>query len=434
MRQLPKDRSDPDSKAPGVRADTSMPPTRPGPGPSPRWAARAALLRAVGQALYTPVSVSDYLLNRAVHERAVREALKGLPSAPPEPACEAALVTRLRNALPARPLKIAVACAEASGELHAISVVRHLRRLLEELGAPPPNIVGFGGEALAHEDVTILGDPVARAAMGFEGALSGLPFYLQLVERAAAECQSGLDLFLPIDSPALHVPMGRIARRYGVPVVHFVTPQYWGWAPWRVRSYARAVTRALTILPFEPAWFEQHSIETVHVGHPLLDRLVDTPRGRPDANRNLVVLPGSRAGVIERNLPWMLRALEPLQRTAPELEVQVLQASNAHAPRITELLRSSRVRASLEVGDLHRALGGARAAFSVSGTILIDLLHHRLPAVVVYRLKGRVGRWMYTHLLSTPWFSSPNLLAGEELLPEYCFSGEGPIEAVGVAS
>ena len=80
----------------------------------------------------------------------------------------------------------------------------------------------------------------------------------------------------------------------------------------------------------------------------------------------------------------------------------------------------------LETGDLHGSLRSARSALSVSGTILIDLLHHRLPAVVIYRVKGRFEVWMSRHLLTAPWFASINLLAAEELLPEFAFCGDGP--------
>ena len=67
-------------------------------------------------------------------------------------------------------------------------------------------------------------------------------------------------LFLPVDSPALHVPMARMAHRMGVPTWHFIAPQFWGWAPWRVGRYRRHVERALTILPFEPHWYARHRV------------------------------------------------------------------------------------------------------------------------------------------------------------------------------
>jgi len=42
-------------------------------------------------------------------------------------------------------------------------------------------------------------------------------------------------------------------------------------------------------------------------------------------------------------------------------------------------------------------------------------------------LLGSVGQG----ILSVPWFSSINLLAGRRVVPEYSFRGEGPLEEVG---
>jgi hypothetical protein len=86
--------------------------------------------------------------------------------------------------------------------------------------------------------------------------------------------------------------------------------------------------------------------------------------------------------------------------------------------------------ARVQTGDLHGSLARARCALSVSGTVLLDLLHHRLPAVVVYRLGQARSTWAYRRFLTVPWFSSVNLLAAREVYPEFCFHGEGPTEAV----
>jgi hypothetical protein len=127
--------------------------------------------------------------------------------------------------LPERPLRIFVSCAEPSGEIHALSLVDALRAELARAGAPAPELFGVGGPRLRARGVTTLGDPVARAAMGSD-AVRSFGFYFELTERVARSFrEQPPDLFLPVDSPALHVPWAHIARRASVPVVHFVTPQ-----------------------------------------------------------------------------------------------------------------------------------------------------------------------------------------------------------------
>jgi lipid-A-disaccharide synthase len=183
-------------------------------------------------------------------------------------------------------------------------------------------------------------------------------------------------------------------------------------------------------LPFEPAWFAETGVHTEHVGHPLLDALAEVPATRPGPDsHDLVLLPGSRASVIDQNLPWMLERVAPLVREGAS--VLVLQDNSRHGGRVRNHVLNSSVAGEVKVktGDLHTHLASARTAFSVSGTILLDLLHHRLPTVVVYRLESGLA-WIRPRLLNTPHFASTNLLAGREVLPEFGFSGSGPIAAV----
>jgi lipid-A-disaccharide synthase len=325
--------------------------------------------------------------------------------------------------------RLFLSCAEPSGELHALNFLRELRQMV-----PGASVSGLGGAALASAGVSLLGDPVTRATMGFGGIVESLPFYVGLLNRCAEHFRSVRpDVAVLVDSPALHVPLGRIAREFDVPVLHFVTPQHWAWAPWRADGYARAIDRALTILPFEPAWFARRGVPVAHVGHPLLDELAQAPVATaPGGGTTLAVLPGSRASVIDLNLPWMLSALAALRDRLPGIDVAVVQAGDRHVGRIERhVAHAAATRwARIETGDLHASLSHARAALSVSGTVLLDILHHRLPTVCVYRVASRRGMLLYRHALLTPYFASVNLLAGREVMPEFCFRGRGPLEAV----
>ncbi len=395
----------------------------------PRAALSVALefARSLGSLFLFPFRLAGYLI---AHRALRAELLADLMSTPP---------TRQRAALPhlARAPRVFLSCAEASGEEHALNTLRALRERCRELGLGEPIVSGQGGARLRAAGVHTIGDPVQRAAMGFSAVVGSLPFYLRLLHTAAVHLrEESPDVCLVVDSPALHVPLGRIARRAGVPVVHFVAPQHWGWAPWRARGYKSAVDRALTILPFEEAWFARRGVPTMHVGHPLLDALANVTAGVPDeSSRAIALLPGSRRKVIDRNLPWMLARLAELRKTVPDLQV-VLPHRRAELEALLRLHiaaagASQWVR--LETGDLHQSLRGVRAAFSVSGTVLLDLLHHRLPTVVVYRLDSALGPWMYEHLLTPPWFASINLLAGREVVPEFCFAKDGPVDEVRLA-
>ncbi|MEM6672556.1 MAG: hypothetical protein AAF726_06905 [Planctomycetota bacterium] len=389
-----------------------------GAGTSPRTAARLELARAAFGAFAAPFHYLAHVTRRGRVLREIREDVEraeGRVDDPPE------------LELPKdRPLRIFIGAAESSGEIHAANLVRRLRELARSSGAPEPDCTAIGGERLRALDVPTIADPVARAHTGFDGVLSALPYYIGVIEDAARHARAtSPDVFVPVDSPALNVPLARAVHRYGVPTCHLVAPQYWGWAPWRVGPYRRAIDLALTILPHEPAWYARHGVRTRHVGHPLLDELRGVPVSTTaEDSRTLAILPGSRRGVIERNLPWMLDALGPLRERVRDLDVAILQSTDEHEELVAGLASGSGARVS--IGDLHGELAGARAALAVSGTVLTDVLYHQLPTVVVYRVAGRRDIWGYRHVLTTPYFASTNLLAGREVVPEHCFRGEGP--------
>jgi len=381
------------------------------------------LARALGAVLALPFRAAWYLLRRSSIAAAVRRDLDHPAAIDEDP-----LVSPT-----GRRLTIFVSCAEPSAETHGVHLVRELRAELARLGAPAPRFLGLGSPRLAAEGVELVGNPLSHAVLGVSGVLRSVPFYLKLLKTALVAMRAeSVDLFVPVDAPALHVPLARMARKSGIPVVHFVAPQYWGWAPWRVRGYRSAVDKALTILPFEPPWFERAEVTTAHIGHPHLDALPERRHsGEPGDGRTLALLAGSRPSVVRRHLPWMLDLLRQLREEVRDLRVVMPHAR----PELRELIERivAECGASdwveLRIGELHEALTEVDGVFSISGTVLVDLLHHRLPAVVVFRV-GRMESWMYPRMLAVPWFSSPNLLAAEEIYPEFCVGPDG--ESAGV--
>jgi lipid-A-disaccharide synthase len=415
---------------------------------APSLAVALEFARALGGLALVPPRLAGYLLTRARHEAAVRGDLASEPPPLPDPADLAPLAAT--GALTERPLRVLVSAAEHSGEIHAANLIDALRHEASAAGLPEPDIRGLGGRALIERGMTSIGDPGSRAAMGFDGVLKTLPFYLGLLRDTTACARDWQpDLFLPVDSPALHVPLARLVRSAGSKrpkVAHFVTPQYWGWAPWRVRGYRKVVDLGLSILPFEPAWYARHGVPATYVGHPLLDELaaLDADGHAREARRDqaapapsgpLALLPGSRAGVVRRNLPWMLDRVAELQAMPAhqDLEVFLPHSRRDLDPLFHELLAASPARVALVTGPLHEELSRAAAALTVSGTVVLDLLPHRLPTVVLYRLKNSRQGWMRDHILTCPWFTSVNLLANEEVHPEFAFHGEGPTAAVTAA-
>ncbi|HEB53547.1 MAG TPA: lipid-A-disaccharide synthase [bacterium] len=317
-----------------------------------------------------------------------------------------------------------VSAGEASGELHAA-------RLVRALAADDLRTSAFGGQALADAGANVRFGLSEHAVMGFFGVLRQLP----LILRAYADFLRLLredppDLCVLVDYPGLHLVMAKACKRRGVPVLHYIAPQYWAWGPWRMRRYRRAVDATLTILPFETEFFRRLNVPAAYIGHPLLDELADSP---PDpqavtavrARRTLVLLPGSRRAEIEANLPGMLRVAAVLRRKDPELRCVVPHKNPRRSDRIRSLLRACGADyAEHHQGPLAPWLAGARLVLAKSGTGSLEACLHQTPTIVVYKLRGWLATLGYHNILSVPFIAGANLIANREVVPEHCFSDD----------
>jgi lipid-A-disaccharide synthase len=382
------------------------------------------LLRELLRTAAVPLRLFAYLPFRH-HWRAVaRDVLEQASHAPPSDV-EAELQSFFarRKATRGERPHLFVSAGEASGELHAANLVRALPEGVRTSA--------FGGHQLAEAGAAVRFQLSEHAVMGVLGVLRQLP----LILRAFADYLRLLrddppDLVVLVDYPGLHVVMAKAAKRRGIPVLHYVAPQYWAWGPWRMRRYRRAVDATLTILPFETAFFRRFAVPASYIGHPLLDEMAQNPLdpaavAAVRATRTLVLMPGSRRAEITANLPGMLRIARALRAREPSLRV-VLPHKN---PRRTALLREqlhAHDGAFVEhhEGPLGTWLAGAHLVLAKSGTGSLEACLHGAPTIVVYRLRGMLSTLGYHNILSVPWIAGANLIAGRTVVPEHCFAGE----------
>lgn len=327
-----------------------------------------------------------------------------------------------------RKLRVILSCGDASGEAHAVRLLHQLRKIYPEV-----ELCGFGGEELAQKGMQVWQPLADLNVMGFRDVLAQLPLFFGCVYRFAKELRdSPPDLVILIDYPGLNRHLLRVARRAGVPVVDYIAPQLWAWAPWRVRDFRRA-DRLFTILPFESDWYARHGAQASYVGHPLGDGLAAAAESEADLPAALLdsaqaseqetpwvgILPGSRRREIAENLPLLLEAAAELQSRRPEVRFVLPHLRAKVDQQLREALAASPVDVLYAPGCFHRVMPQLRAAWVASGTALLEVAAHRVPPVLVYRVSSRLGAWLSRNWLAVPYIGSLNLIAGKELAPEH---------------
>jgi lipid-A-disaccharide synthase len=311
--------------------------------------------------------------------------------------------------------KVLFVAGEASGDLHAAGVAAALRRMRPELG-----LAAVGGRRLAEQGVELIHRDEQLGVMGFLEVLKHVPRHYMLLRKIKTVLTRGeLALVVLIDYPGFNMKVAEAAKRAGVPVLYYVTPQVWAWGAGRIPKLAELVTRAAVILPFEEALLRGYGIDATFVGHPMLDRAQNMPT-RVEAREALglaqnapvlALFPGSRQQEIDRHIDDFVATGRELQRRIPGLEVIVSVAS-------TVALSSDRCPFRLVHSASLSVLRAADAALCKSGTTTLEAAIADCPLVVAYRT-GRISFALAKRLVKVPHIGLVNVVAGREVAREF---------------
>ncbi len=318
-------------------------------------------------------------------------------------------------------MHIFISAGEPSGDLHGANLALALKKF-----HPEARITGFGGDRMTAAGVKLLYPLTDLAVMWLGRVLAHLPTFFRLAKQAKDYFETEKpDAVVLIDYPGFHWHIAKRAKAAGIPCYYFVPPQLWGWAGWRVKKMQRSVDTVLTALPFEETWYAERGVRTHYVGHPYFDDLAAQTLDasflaseRRDRRPVIALLPGSRNQEVAGNWPVMLRTAERIHAARPGTRFLVAAYKESHATSIRSALKDVKLPIAVHVGRTPEIIELAEACLAVSGSVGLEMLYRRKPAVVVYRV-GRMFKFVARQFATCKYISLVNLLADEELYPEF---------------
>lgn len=315
---------------------------------------------------------------------------------------------------------------EPSGDQHAARLVSHLRQIVPDI-----QMRGFGGQAMRSAGCHIDRDLTQHAVVGLLEVLPKLRQFFRFADEAEEIFRGGnVDAVVLVDFPGFNWHIAKRAKRYGIPVHYYCPPQLWAWAGWRIGKMRRNIDHVLAVLPIEQQYFSQRGIPTTYVGHPFFDaveasqldlQLLDRFQSRSDNHHQqlVAVLPGSRDHEVRRTWPIMLESMRRIHQQHPG--ARFLVASYRDRQCLWCRAQMSKQHQSLPiefyVERTSEIIEVAHCAMMVSGSVSLELMARRTPAVVVYRV-GRVLHTIAKLMVRLKSITLPNLMAGRMVFPE----------------
>lgn len=317
--------------------------------------------------------------------------------------------------------KIFIVSGEESGDLHGEALITSLKKLM-----PALEVGGMGGERMRQAGLAGF-DSKEVSVVGIVEVIEKLPAILRTFKGLKKLLVEGkFDAVVLIDFPDFNLRFAKEAKKLGVPVIYYISPQVWAWRRGRVRKIAGLVDKMLVVFPFEDGLYREAGVDVEYVGHPLVDRAA-SGLTKEDAKKALgispgvsciSILPGSRTGEIRRTLPVMLKASELIGKGLKERPVFLLPAANSIAGSLLdEFLKDSPLDIKVLRSRMYTALRASDAAMVTSGTATLETALIGTPMAIVYRMSP-ISYGVAKALIKVKYAGLPNIVAGREVVPE----------------
>lgn len=315
--------------------------------------------------------------------------------------------------------KIFIVTGEASGDLHAANLVKDIHKI-----NPHIKFYGMGGANMRRAGVNIIVDTKDLAVIGiFDVLLNIHKIYKAQKTIRQALCANPPDLLILIDYSGFNLRLAKIAKKMGLKILYYISPQLWASRTNRVKIMRKYVDHIAVIFPFEVEFYKKFNIPVSFVGHPLVDKVYPTMSAlaakqkfnlNPDY-KTIGLFPGSRKGEIKRLLPVMLKAAQLIKAHFPNTQFVLPLASSLNQTDIEPYLKTN-LDIKIITQQNYDVMNVCDAIIAKSGTVTLEIALMGVPMVIIYKIWPPY--FPIKSIIKIPYIGMCNIVAGKEIAKE----------------
>ncbi len=318
-------------------------------------------------------------------------------------------------------IKVFIIAGEVSGDVLGARIMREM---------PDAEFVGVGGENMTSIGLRSLFPMSDLAVMGIVEVLAhAKTLKKRIKETANAIFSEKPDVVLTIDAPGFaknviktvkQSEKGKELINKGLRFHHVVAPQVWAWREGRAKTYAQIFDKLYAFFDFEVPYFTRHGLDTVAVGHPISDGLIErkTKRIQSEKEKIVTLVPGSRMSEVKRLMPVFQSVAEMLIANGYSGYKFVIPTVETTAEYVKNHIKQWKVKPTLiSSSERYEAYSKSYIAIVASGTVSAELAMLHIPTVVVYKMNP-ITTWIGKRLIKVKWVSLVNILLNKTVYPE----------------
>jgi len=315
-----------------------------------------------------------------------------------------------------------IIAGEASGDLHAGKLISAVKKMDGHI-----TFYGIGADNMRAAGAEVLVDSKDMAVVGLIEIWSHRKVIFGALDTMRdAITNNPPELLLLVDYPEFNLRLAKHAKKCGVKVLFYISPQVWAWRQYRVKKIRRLVDMMAVVFPFEEEFYLKYNVPVRFVGHPLVNEVKPgadktTLRDGFGLKNNLPViglLPGSRKSEIKRLLGIILESAKltrnnindaqfilPLADTLSEQDLQPLLNEYAE---LNILIVANRPYDVISCCDL---------VLTVSGTVTLEIALLKTPMIIINKLAW-LTYVLVKKLLKIDHIGLCNIVANKRIAPE----------------